>query len=73
MDYKEKVKEIISKKCNIDNLSEDDELTNLGLDSLDLVEIMLQIEDELHIQFDNNELSDIKTFRQVLELIEKKL
>lgn len=73
MEVKEKVAEIISKKCNITNLNEDDDLSKLGLDSLDLVEAMLEIEDELHIEFDSNELADLKTFRQVLDLIEKKL
>lgn len=73
MDILEKVKNIISKKCSLDNISEDDDLSKLGLDSLDLVESMLEIEDEFHIEFDSNEIAEVKTIKQVLELIAKKI
>lgn len=72
MDIRETVKEIISKRCNIADLKEDDDLSKLGLDSLDLVEAMLEIEDALGIEFQSDEIADLKTIKQVLELIEKK-
>lgn len=72
MDIREKVTEIISKRCNLANVNENDDLKTLGLDSLDLVESLLEIEDALGIEFDNNEIADLKTIKQVLELIEKK-
>ena len=72
MSPKEQVIEIISKKCKVSNLHEDDDLSKLGLDSLDLVESMLEIEDALHIEFDSNELAELKTLKQVMDLIEKK-
>lgn len=73
MSTKEQVIAIISKKCKIADLKEDDDLSKLGLDSLDLVEAMLEIEDALNIEFESNELSDLKTLKQVMDLIEKKL
>mgnify|MGYP003327369405 CR=1 FL=1 len=72
MSIKEQVTEIISKKCNVKNINENDELTALGLDSLDLVESLLEIEDKLGIQFESNEMMELKTIKQVLDLIEKK-
>lgn len=72
MSIKEQVTEIISKKCNVQNINENDELTALGLDSLDLVESLLEIEDKLGIQFESNEMMELKTVKQVLDLIEKK-
>lgn len=73
MDIKETVKEIISKKCNTTEINENDDLAKLGLDSLDLVETMLEIEDTFHIEFDSGEIADIKTINEVLKLIENKI
>ena len=72
MDIREKVKEIISKRCNIENINEEDDLSKLGLDSLDLVEAMLEIEEAFNIEFDNDEIANLKTIKEVLTLIEKK-
>ena len=72
MDIREKVKEIISKRCNIENINEEDDLSKLGLDSLDLVEAMLEIEEVFNIEFDNDEIANLKTIKEVLILIEKK-
>ena len=72
MDIREKVKEIISKRCNIENINEEDDLSKLGLDSLDLVEAMLEIEEVFNIEFDNDEIANLKTIKEVLALIEKK-
>ena len=49
MDVRKTVSEIIAKRCDISNLKEEDELSALGLDSLDLVEAMLEIEEALGI------------------------
>ena len=73
MDIKNKVAEIISKRVDITGLKEDDPLTTLGLDSLDLVEVMLEIEEEFGIEFASEEIGDAKTFKDVLKLIEKKI
>lgn len=73
MDVKEKVKEIIQKRTNIEKISEDDDLSALGLDSLDLVEVMLEIEEAFNIEFSNEEIEEIKLLKDVLLLIEKKI
>ncbi len=73
MEYISKVKEILGKKVNVSTLKEDDNLTDLGLDSLDLVETMIEIEEELGIEFTSEEIANLKTLKDVTLLIEKKL
>lgn len=73
MDIKKVVSEILSKRVDVSSLREEDKLTALGLDSLDLVEVMLEIEDQLHIEFDSNEIGEVSTLGDVLKLIETKL
>ena len=73
MDVKSVVSEIISKRVDVSNLKEEDSLSSLGLDSLDLVEVMLEIEDQLHIEFDSDEIGEVTTLGDVLKLIETKM
>ena len=68
----ETVKQILSEKVDISKLKEDDPLTSLGLDSLDLVEVMLAIEDQLGVEFSSDEIADLTTLKDVVKLIEKK-
>lgn len=73
MDTKKVVSDILSKRVDVSSLKEEDSLSSLGLDSLDLVEVMLEIEDNLNIEFDSNEIADVSTLGDVLKLIETKL
>ena len=73
MDVKKVVSEIISKRCDISNVSEDDNLAKLGLDSLDLVEAMLEIEEALNIEFDSEEIAEAGSLKDILNIIEKKI
>lgn len=72
MDNIEIVKEILKEKVDVSTLKEDDSLTSLGLDSLDLVEVMLSIEDRLNIEFTSEEISHLSTLKDVIKLIEAK-
>lgn len=69
----ETVKNILAKKVDISNLKETDSLSSLGLDSLDLVEVMLSIEDELGIEFTSEEIAKLSTLKDVVNLIESKV
>lgn len=73
MNVIETVKSIISKRADISGVSESDPLSSLGLDSLDLVEVMLEIEDALGIEFASDEIADLKSIKDVVELINKKI
>ena len=72
MDVIDIVKEIIAEKVDISNLKEEDELASLGLDSLDLVEVMMAIEDRCSIEFSSEEISEIKTLGDMVKLIKEK-
>ena len=72
MDAIETVKAILSEKVDVSNLKEEDSLTSLGLDSLDLVEVMLAIEDKLSIEFTSDEIAQLSTIKDVVKLIERK-
>ena len=72
MDIKKTVSEILAKRVDVSSLKEDDKLSTLGLDSLDLVEVMLEIEDTLGIEFDSDEIQEVATLGDVIKLIETK-
>ena len=72
MNNLEVVKSILAERVDITSLKEDDLLTSLGLDSLDLVEVALEIEEKLNIEFTSEEITELKTLKDVLKLIEAK-
>ena len=70
----DKIKDIIVEQLNIDdgafinldtNLQED-----LDADSLDAVEIIMNIEEEFDIKVDDDELENIKTIGDIVKYIE---
>ncbi len=72
MDMFEKVRKVI---CEFKDLKEeevtmDTEFEELGLDSLDMVELVMQIEEEMGITVEMNE--DLKTVRDVVNELEGK-
>ena len=73
MNIKEEVAKILSKRVKVENLKEEDDLSALGLDSLDLVEVMLEIEEVFHIEFASEEIEGCKKLKDVLDLIAKKV
>ena len=73
MDARKVVIEVLSKRCDVSSINENDNLKSLGLDSLDLVEAMLEIEDELGINFKNEEIEQCKTLGDILNIIDEKL
>ena len=73
MDVRQTVSDILAKRIDVSNLKEQDSLKDIGLDSLDLVEVMLEIEDTLGIEFDSEEIAGLSTLQSVLDLINAKL
>lgn len=73
MDVIETVKSILAKRKDISNLREDDLLVDIGLDSLDLVEVMIEIETQLGVEFSSDEIASLSTLKDVINLINKKL
>lgn len=73
MDTRKVVSDILAKRVDVSSLKEEDSLKNIGLDSLDLVEVMLEIEDTFGIEFDSEEIVELSTLKSVLDLIDKKI
>ena len=70
----EEFKKIISNKVkNSDSISLHSNLKDLGLDSLDLLEIVTEGEEKLNIQFEDDELLGFKTIEDVVKCAEGKL
>mgnify|MGYP003495940808 CR=1 FL=1 len=69
----EQVKAIICKELKLDpsKVLDDSNLKDdLGADSLDAVEIIMDIEDEFNIQIDDSEAENIKTVGDIVKYIE---
>jgi len=64
--------EKFKKRLNIEVLDESKSLKDYGLDSLDMVELILELEDEYKIKFTDDEMTSIQTIGQLLTAINKK-
>ena len=74
MDYLQILKNVLKDKgVDTSNITEETTLSNLGLDSLDTVSALMDIEVQLNIEFSTDEFSSAKNVKDVLDLIEKKL
>ena len=73
MNYFEEFKNIIAAKTgDASKITMDSSLKDLGLDSLDLVEIVLEGEEKLNITFANDELLNFATVGDVVKCAESK-
>ena len=73
MNYFEEFKNIIAAKTgDASKITMDSSLKDLGLDSLDLVEIVLEGEEKLNITFENDELLNFATVGDVVKCAESK-
>ena len=69
-----KVQEILSKQLGVDvkKISMETNIaTDLGADSLDLVEILMSIEDEFAISIPDEAIPGIKTVKDLVDYIDK--
>ena len=73
MDTRKVVSDILAKRVDVSKLKEEDSLKDIGLDSLDSVEVMLEIEDALGVEFDSEEIANLSTLQSVLDLINSKI
>ena len=73
MDVIKTVRDILAKRVDVTKVKPEDSLASLGLDSLDLVEVMLEIEYALHIEFTSEEITNLTTIQSVIDLINAKL
>lgn len=69
----QKIKEIIAKhaKIDVDKLDINSDFKNdLHLDSIDLFQIVMEVENALNIKIDNDKLLNIKTVKDALDSVE---
>ena len=70
-----KVKDILSKQLGVgvDKINANTDIaTDLGADSLDLVELVLDAETEYGVTFTNDELTSFKTVKDVMDALDQK-
>lgn len=69
----DKIKKILADTLDVneEELSADTNIaTDLGADSLDVVEILMSIEDEFDIEIPDSEIENIRTIGELAEYIE---
>ena len=73
MNTMERLSKVFKKYSKNNTLTVESSLKDLGLDSLDLVEVIMDIEEEFDIQFEDDEMLSLKTVADVLSTIESKI
>jgi acyl carrier protein len=68
-----KVQQLFAQKIKVETVEPTVELRELGLDSLDLVELMMDLEKEFGIEFENDEMTSFKTLADVVKAIDAKI
>ena len=71
-----KIKIIIAEQAEIDDVNSltiETVLEDLGLDSLDAVEIIMSLEEEFEIEVDDEAFANVKTIGDVAYYVEKAL
>ena len=70
----EKIKDILSEQLGIsqDDLTMDSAIEDLGVDSLDLVEIIMALESEYDIDISDDDVEKIKTVGDIVNYIKDK-
>lgn len=73
MSTEEVIKESFGEVAKGKEFDKNTEISSLGIDSLDLVESLMSMEEKLGIQFTDEEMLSFKTVGDVYTVIEKKL
>lgn len=68
----QKVKQILAEQLGVDASKvtlETNVATDLGADSLDLVEILMSLEDEFGVSIPDEQIAEIKTVKQIVDFV----
>lgn len=68
----EMIKEELAPKLKVKELSLESTFKDLNVDSLDLADMVFQFEEKLDIRFEEEELMNLKTVQDVVNLIDNK-
>ena len=71
----EHVKEVLVEefKVDADTIAPESTFKHMGLDSLDMVSLVMSLEDRLGVEIPDGELAGIERLEQALELLERKV
>ena len=70
----ERIHRIIRQQLGVLNFSTESKLVaDLGADSLDLIELLMEIEDEFGIELADEEFTELLSVGNVVEFVEKKI
>ena len=72
MNYFDQINEKLQPKLKGKELTLESTFKDLGIDSLDLVDLVFELEEELGVTFEDDELAGLKTCGDVVALIESK-
>ena len=67
------IRKLFCERMKVETIDEAKSLKDFGLDSLDVVEMCLDLEDKYGIEFSPEELAEFKTVGDLLASIEQKL
>ena len=70
----EKIRDVISDKMGIDKekiTMESSFVSDLNIDSISMIDLIMELEDEYGIEFDEDQADSIKTIADVIEYINK--
>lgn len=68
-----KIKELIAEQLGIEanEINDDSDLVNdLGADSLDIIQMLISMEREFSVVFDDEEIKKVKTVKDVIKFID---
>lgn len=65
------LKELLSQKTDVE-ITTTSTLSDIHVDSLDLVEVLLSMEEKLDVVFEDDELLQLKTVQDVIDLVNQK-
>lgn len=75
-DIEKHIKEIISERLGIEqknNVPSSLFVDDLGVDSLDIIEIIMAVEDELHIEIPDEDADKIKSVKDLVDYANSKV
>ncbi len=69
----EEIKNKLAKVAHKESINDNDKIRELGLDSLDVVELLLELEEQYDVHFDDVDMSNLVTVKDLMDAIEKQL
>ena len=73
MNRETELENLIKEKLNVSSIDRDATIATYGLDSLDVVEFLLDLEDRYNVAFSAEETKDLKTVGELFDLILSKI